>query len=87
MYVIQARYSEAVFSHETAFYLLDLVNREPVQYTVTLKAGTNATGLTKQGVKAYKVKDALYIVRVFDYFRCFSNVSIKISFRFKIFFR
>jgi hypothetical protein len=26
-------------------------NREAVQYTVTLKAGTNATGLTKQGVK------------------------------------
>jgi hypothetical protein len=60
MYVIQARYSEAVFSHETALYLLDLANREPVQYTVTLKAGTNATGLTKQGVKVYKVKDALF---------------------------
>ena len=60
MYVIQVRYPEAVFSHETALYLLNLAEREPTQYTVTLKAGTNATGLTKQGVKAYKVKMELF---------------------------
>jgi len=60
MYVIQVRYPEAVFSHETALYLLNLANREPVRYTVTLKAGTNATGLTKQGAKVYKVKAGLF---------------------------
>lgn len=60
MYVIQARYPEAVFSHETASYLLNLADREPIQYAVTLKAGTNATGLTKQGVKVYKVKEELF---------------------------
>jgi predicted transcriptional regulator of viral defense system len=60
MYVIQTRYPEAVFSHETALYLLNLADREPVRYTVTLKTGTNATGLTKQGVKVYKVKTELF---------------------------
>ena len=60
MYVVQVRYPEAVFSHETALYLLGLANREPLRYTVTLKAGTNATGLTKQSVKVYKVKDVLF---------------------------
>lgn len=60
MYVIQVRYPEAVFSHETALYLLKLADREPLKYTVTLKAGTNATGLTKQGVKVYKVKEELH---------------------------
>jgi hypothetical protein len=60
MYVIQARYPEAVFSHETALYLLNLAEREPAQYAVTLKAGTNSTGLTKGGVKAYKVKPELF---------------------------
>ena len=59
MFVIQARYPQAVFSHETALYLLNLADREPVQYSVTLKAGTNATGLTIQGVKVYKVKAEL----------------------------
>jgi hypothetical protein len=60
MYVIQARYSEAIFSHETAQYLLNLAEREPIQYAVTLKAGTNATGLTKHGIKVYKVKAELF---------------------------
>jgi predicted transcriptional regulator of viral defense system len=60
MYVIQVRYPEAVFSHETALYLLDLANREPSPYSVTLKAGANTTGLTKQGIKVYKVKKELF---------------------------
>ena len=59
MHVIQVRYPLAVFSHETALYLLNLAEREPVKYTVTLKAGTDATGLTKKGVKVYKVKKTL----------------------------
>lgn len=60
MYVIQMRYPTAVFSHETALYLLNLANREPVQYNVTLKTGTNSAGLTKQGIKVYKVKYTLF---------------------------
>jgi hypothetical protein len=60
MYVIQARYPNLVFSHETALYLLDFAEREPTQYAVTLKAGTSSTGLAKQGVKAYKVKSELF---------------------------
>lgn len=60
MYVLQVRYPEAIFSHETALYLLNLAEREPLQYTLTLKAGTNTAGLSKQGVKVYKVKADLF---------------------------
>jgi hypothetical protein len=60
MYVIQVRYPKAVFSHETALYLLSFAEREPSQYAVTLKAGTNASGLTKSGVKVYKIKYKLF---------------------------
>ena len=60
MYVIQARYPGAVFSHETALYLLSLAEREPTQYAVTLKAGTNASGLTANGVRVYKIKPELF---------------------------
>jgi predicted transcriptional regulator of viral defense system len=60
MYVIQVRYPEAVFSHETALYLLNLAEREPTQYAVTLKAGTNTSSLTKSGVKVYKIKRELF---------------------------
>lgn len=56
MYILQMRYKEAIFSHETALYLLDLADREPLQYTVTLKQGYNPENLTKQGVKVYTTK-------------------------------
>lgn len=60
MYVIQVRYPEAVFSHETALYLLNLANRESTSYSVTVKTGKNSTGLSKQGVKVYKVNETLF---------------------------
>lgn len=60
MYVIQTRYPQAVFSHETALYLLNLAEREPLRYSITLKAGTNASGLTSQGVKVYKIRESLF---------------------------
>jgi len=66
MYVIQVRYPEAVFSHETALYLLSLAEREPTQYAVTLKAGTNSTGLIKGSVKVYKVKPELFYEGIID---------------------
>jgi predicted transcriptional regulator of viral defense system len=60
MYIIQTRYPTAIFSHETALYLLNLAEREPIRYSLTLKAGANTSGLTKQGVKVYKVKTDLF---------------------------
>lgn len=60
LYVIQVRYPEAVFSHETALYLLNLANREPLPFSVTLKTGKNSSGLSKQGIKVYKIKEELW---------------------------
>jgi predicted transcriptional regulator of viral defense system len=60
MYIIQMRYPTAIFSHETALYLLSLAEREPIKYSLTLRAGSNTSGLTKQGVKVYKVKTDLF---------------------------
>lgn len=60
MYIIQVRYPSSVFSHETATWLLNLAEREPVQFAVTLKAGSNTAGLTKHGIKVYKVKAELF---------------------------
>jgi len=56
MYVMQTRYPQAIFSHETALYLLDMAEREPLTYALTLQSGMNATTLTQQGVRVYKVK-------------------------------
>jgi len=56
LYVIQTRYPMVVFSHETALYLLNLAEREPTRYAVTLEAGTGSTRLMKHDIKVYKVK-------------------------------
>lgn len=66
MYILQVRYKEAVFSHETALYLLDLTDREPLQYTVTLKQGYNPNNLTKHGVKAYTIKKEWYAMGIVE---------------------
>ncbi len=60
MYILQMRYKEAVFSHETALYFLEMADREPMQYTITMKRGYNPSNLTKQGVKVYTVKKEWY---------------------------
>ena len=60
LYIIQVRYPEAVFSHETSLYLLNLANREPTPISVTLKTCKNTSLLSKQGIKVYKIKEELF---------------------------
>lgn len=66
MYILQMRYKDAIFSHESALYLLNMADREPLQYTVTMKQGYNTTILTKQGVKVYTVKKEWHDLGVTD---------------------
>jgi predicted transcriptional regulator of viral defense system len=58
---IQVRYKGAIFSHETAAYLLDLTDRTPLFYSVTVPSGYNATSLKASGVKVYFVNRGLYL--------------------------
>ena len=64
MYILQSRYQQAVFSHEAALYLLDLAEREPLRYTVTVKKGYRTTNITAQGVKVYTVKKERYPIGI-----------------------
>lgn len=60
MYITQVRYPQAVFSHDTALFLLNLTDREPLKYSVTMKSGSYTTQLIKEGFKVYKVKEDLF---------------------------
>ncbi len=60
MVSIQARYKRAIFSHETALYILELTDRSPLIYSVTAPSGYNATSLKANGVKVYFVNRGLY---------------------------
>jgi len=60
MYLIHLRCEQAVFSHETALFLHDLIDREPINYEITVKTGYNPTKLKKSGIKVYTVKKDLH---------------------------
>lgn len=60
MHVLQSRYPDAVFSHESALFLLGLTDREPGRYSITLRAGSSSSSLSSEGVKVVKVRADLF---------------------------
>ena len=60
MYRIQAKNQRIIFSHETALYLDDLTDRDPIESSVTIPYGYNATHLRDEGIKVYTVKKTLH---------------------------
>jgi predicted transcriptional regulator of viral defense system len=62
MVSIQLRYKGAIFSHETALYLLELSDRTPLFYSMTVPAGYNATSLKAGGTKVFFVNRGLYLL-------------------------
>lgn len=62
LYFIHLRCKQAVFSHETALYLHELTDREPLNYSVTVRTGYNPTHLKKDGIKVYTVKKELHSI-------------------------
>lgn len=59
MFTIQTRYPKCVFSHETALYLHDLSDRDPLEYSVTLSSDSNRSSIKKFNVKVYSIKNEL----------------------------
>lgn len=59
MYVLQARSNKAVFSHETALFVHDLSDRDPLNYTITLPSGYNAARFKENGTEVFFIKNEL----------------------------
>ena len=60
MYRLQAKYTSAIFSHDSALFLHDLSDRDPLQYSVTVPAGYNSQNIQATGVKVFSIKKELY---------------------------
>ena len=60
LYLLQLQFTKAIFSYETALYLHDLSEMEPMPISVTVAAGYNPEGLLKQGIRVHKVKPEWY---------------------------
>ena len=64
MYTAQLRRSKIIYSHETALFLHDLTDRDPVRYTVTVPTGYNATRLREEGFSVFTIAQKLHEVGI-----------------------
>jgi predicted transcriptional regulator of viral defense system len=60
MYIAQLRRPKLIYSHETALFLHDLTDRDPMNYTVTVPTGYNAYKLREEGFTIFTVKRELH---------------------------
>jgi len=72
-YLTQLRCPQVIYSHDSALFYHDLTDREPMQFTVTVKTGYNPTHLTADGVKVYTVKADLYDMGIAEAVTSFGN--------------
>lgn len=56
LYILQARSSQLIFSYETALYLHDLTDRDPITYSVTVPVGYHNQLLMDNGLQVHTVK-------------------------------
>ena len=64
MYCIQLRSEKVIFSNETALYLHDLTDRDPLVYTVTVPRGYATNRLRKSEISVYTVKIESYNIGI-----------------------
>lgn len=60
MYIAQQRRPKIIYSHETALFLHELTDRDPISYTVTVPTGYNAVNLREDGLVVFTVKKELH---------------------------
>jgi len=60
MYRLQARFKPIIYSHDTALYFHDLIDRDPIEYTVTVYSGYQTTKLREMGVNTFSIKKELF---------------------------
>ena len=73
LYLIYLTNRRIVFSHETALQLHGLMEREPNNISVTVKAGYNATHLRRKGIRVFQVKPEIYELGMVEVQTSFGN--------------
>ncbi len=60
MHIAQLRRPKIIYSHETALFLHDLTDRDPLSYTVTVPTGYNPVKLREDGFTVFTIKRDLH---------------------------
>ncbi|WP_442596697.1 type IV toxin-antitoxin system AbiEi family antitoxin domain-containing protein [Neobacillus sp. D3-1R] len=62
MYMLQMKSPRVVISNETALFFHDLTDRDPLEWSVTVPSGYNASKLRGLGIQVYSVKKQLHLM-------------------------
>lgn len=66
MYCFQMRFSQAIFSHESALFLHKYIDKMPEQAIVTVKTGTNTKNLLNNGARVHSIRQNLFTLGEID---------------------
>ncbi len=73
MLIHQLKKKKMIYSHETALYLHELTDREPLIYSVTVPQGFNASRLKKEGLIVHTVKKEYFDIGIMHKKTVFGN--------------
>lgn len=76
MYIVQLRRPKIIYSHETALFLHELTDCDPINYMVTTPTGYNPTRLREEGFTVFTIKRELHEVGVTKHTTMFGNTVI-----------
>lgn len=73
MFIVQLQRPKIIYSHETALFLYELTDRDPISYMVTVPTGYNPTRLRKDGFTVFTIKRELHEIGVTKLTTMFGN--------------
>ena len=73
-FVLHQRCPQAVFSHDEALFYYELIDREPMEQTVTIYSGYNTQKLKASGIKVFTVKKELLNIGRTEYKNSFGHM-------------
>ena len=73
MLIHQLRKSRMIYSYETALFLNDLTDRDPVAYSVTVPTGYNTSKLNQEGLIVHTIKKELFDLGICNKKTSFGN--------------
>lgn len=73
-FVLHQRCPQAVFSHDEALFYHELIDREPMEQTITIYSGYNTQKLKASGTKVFTVKKELLNIGRTEYKNSFGHM-------------
>lgn len=73
MFILQQKYPNLIYSHETALFMHNLSDRTPFEYSATVASGYKVTNTLNEKVKIYYIKKELHLMGIIEGETTFGN--------------